>query len=163
MTPRATLAYRFAIANTVGAAFLAWAFLAGHAQQVLAGDISHISYVITALFAIGLASSALWVGRINYNAASADYFKAHTAHIGDISEWLVTLGLIGNVVGFVIALRGVDIGALGGADGAQKVAVQLLAGMGVAFYSTLTGAVFALWTSVNRRLIETALNRLEVG
>ena len=162
MTPRATLAYRFAIANTVGAAFLSWAFIAGYAQQVLAGDISHISYVIAALFAVGLASSALWVGRVYYNDEPAEYFKAHTAHVSDIAEWLVTLGLIGNVIGFVIALRGVDVGALGGADGAQKVAVQLLAGMGVAFYSTLTGAVFGLWTSINRRLIETALNRMEV-
>ena len=65
----------------------------------------------------------------------------------------MTLGLIGNVVGFIIALQNIDTGSLGSAEGVQKVAASLLAGMGVAFCSTLVGAVAALWTSVNAWVI----------
>jgi flagellar motor component MotA len=65
----------------------------------------------------------------------------------------VTLGLIGNVVGFILALQNIDTGSLGTAEGVQKVAASLLAGMGVAFCSTLVGAVAALWISVNAWVI----------
>jgi len=142
------LAYRFIIFNACAAAGIVWATKLGYVEQVFNGDISGISYGITALFIVGLISSARFVYRLPEHAAQSD-------HIGAIAEWLVTLGLIGNVVGFVLALHGLDANSL--ANGAQKVAAQLLAGMGVAFYSTLAGAVLALWTSVNKRMIDTAL------
>ncbi len=161
MTPAESLAYRFTITNCLGSAALTWAASQGYVSQVLEGDISGISYGITALAVAGFASSALWVGRIAYNPkAYREDFEIGTAHLGDIADWLVTLGLIGNVVGFVLALRGIDQGALGTPDGAQKVATGLLHGMGVAFYSTLTGAVFALWHSVNVRMVKTTIARL---
>lgn len=131
--------HRLFIVNFAGACGVSAAWWMGYVQQVFAGDISHISYVIAALFIAGVIYA---------------FRRPHAERLTDISEWLVTLGLIGNVIGFVIALSGIDADAVSSAEGAQKVASQLLAGMGVAFYSTLVGAVLALWTSINKRVLE---------
>ncbi|MBZ9659754.1 MotA/TolQ/ExbB proton channel family protein [Mesorhizobium sp. ESP-6-4] len=128
-----TLTKRLFIVNFAGACIAAWAWWLGYVGFVYSHDISRISYVITALFAASIA--AIFAGR--------------TAHIERSEVWLVTLGLIGNVIGFIIALQHIDTGSLGSAEGVQKVAASLLAGMGVAFCSTLVGAVAALWISVN--------------
>ncbi len=165
---RNLLLLRLVIFNACAVAMVVWATLLGYTRIVYTRDISHISYVITALFVVGLISTFIRAAKVGaaIDAAkqyvSADALRkamkmpAKAAHLHDIQEWLVTLGLIGNVVGFVIALSGVDMSAVGSPDGAQKIATSLLAGMGVAFYSTLAGAVAALWTSINRRILETA-------
>jgi len=134
--------YRFCIFNLCGAALLIWAYLLGYVEQVFRGDVSHISYVISALF-------LLCVIRAVYAAS-----KQHSvAYLEDVAVWCVTLGLIGNVVGFILALRGIDVSSLGSPEGAQKVAGNLLAGMSVAFYSTLVGAITALWLNMGKRII----------
>lgn len=128
---------RLAILNFAGLCFVIWAAWLGYVQFVFSHDISHLSYVISALFAVSMAG----------------VFMGKTAHLERVEVWLVTLGLIGNVVGFIIALQNIDTGSLDSAEGVQKVAASLLAGMGVAFCSTLVGAVAALWTSVNAWVI----------
>jgi flagellar motor component MotA len=128
---------RLAILNFGFACFLAWAAWLGYVQFVFTHDVSHISYLISAVFV----------------AAMAGVFLGRTGHLERVEVWLVTLGLIGNVVGFILALQNIDTGSLGTADGVQKVAASLLAGMGVAFCSTLVGAVAALWISINAWVI----------
>ncbi|TGV26320.1 MotA/TolQ/ExbB proton channel family protein [Mesorhizobium sp. M4B.F.Ca.ET.143.01.1.1] len=129
---------RLAILNFAGLCFLAWAWWLGYVGFVFTHDVSHISYLITAVFV----------------ASMVGVFLGKTGHLERTEVWLVTLGLIGNVVGFIIALQNIDTGSLGTAEGVQKVAASLLAGMGVAFCSTLVGAVAALWISVNAWVIE---------
>lgn len=124
---------RLAILNFAFACFLAWAAWLGYVQFVFSHDVSHISYLITALFI----------------ASMAGVFVGKSGHLDRTEVWCVTLGLIGNVVGFILALQNIDTGSLGTAEGVQKVAASLLAGMGVAFCSTLVGAVAALWISIN--------------
>jgi ribose/xylose/arabinose/galactoside ABC-type transport system permease subunit len=128
---------RLFILNFAGLCFVIWAAWLGYVQFVFSHDVSHISYLITALFV----------------ASMAGVFMGKTAHLERVEVWLVTLGLIGNVVGFILALQNIDTGSLGSAEGVQKVAASLLAGMGVAFCSTLVGAVAALWTSINGWLV----------
>ena len=127
--------YRLIIFNACAFAGVAWAAKLGYVAQVYNGDISGISYGITALFAVGLIATA-------FGRRLPEKF----------SEWLVTMGLIGNVIGFVLALRGMEPSAL--ARGSADVAANLLGGMGVAFYSTLVGAVCALWADVNKAIVE---------
>lgn len=122
---------RLIILNTCWAALVVWAAVQGYVGFVFTHDVSRISYVIVALFVAGLA--AVFFGRIN--------------HLSRLEVWLVTLGLIGNVIGFIIALQDIDTGSLGSAEGVQRVAASLLAGMGVAFCSTLVGAIGAFWVS----------------
>ncbi|TGQ11241.1 hypothetical protein EN858_15075 [Mesorhizobium sp. M4B.F.Ca.ET.215.01.1.1] len=128
---------RLFVLNFAGLCGLAWAASLGYVQFVFTHDVSHISYLISAVFA----------------AAMVGVFLGKTGHLERTEVWLVTLGLIGNVVGFIIALQNIDTGSLGTAEGVQKVAASLLAGMGVAFCSTLVGAVSALWISVNAWVI----------
>lgn len=122
---------RLIVLNTCWAALVVWASVMGYVQFVFTHDVSGLSYIISALFVVGLAAA----------------FAGRTSHLHRTEVWLVTLGLIGNVVGFLIALQDIDTSSLASADGVQKVASNLLAGMGVAFCSTLVGAIAALWIS----------------
>lgn len=128
---------RLSVLNFAGLCFLAWAWWLGYVGFVFSHDVSHISYLISALFI----------------ASMVGVFLGKTGHLERVEVWLVTLGLIGNVVGFILALQNIDTGSLGSAGGVQKVAASLLAGMGVAFCSTLVGAVAALWISINAWVI----------
>jgi biopolymer transport protein ExbB/TolQ len=66
----------------------------------------------------------------------------------------VLLGLIGTVVGYIIALSGVrpevvsDVGAIG------PMVSTLIGGMSVALYTTLVGSLLNVWLMVNVRLLE---------
>lgn len=128
---------RLAVLNFAFACFVVWAAWLGYVQFVFTHDVSHLSYGIAALFVVAIAG----------------IFLGKTSHIERVEVWLVTIGLIGNLIGFVLAMRGIDTGALGTAEGVQRVATNLLAGMGVAFCSSLVGAVAALWISVNAWVI----------
>jgi MotA/TolQ/ExbB proton channel family len=76
------------------------------------------------------------------------------APIRHIANSLVLLGLIGTVVGFIIALSGVrpevvsDVGAIG------PMVSTLIGGMSVALYTTLVGSLLNVWLMVNVRLLE---------
>ncbi len=128
---------RLAILNFGFACFIIWAAWLGYLQFVFTHDVSHLSYLISAVFLASLAG----------------IFLGKTSHIERVEVWLVTLGLIGNLIGFVLAMHGIDTGALGTAEGVQKVAANLLAGMGVAFCSSLVGAVASIWISINAWMV----------
>jgi len=74
--------------------------------------------------------------------------------IRHLANSLVLLGLIGTVIGFIIALSGVrpevasDIGAIG------PMVSTLINGMSVALYTTLVGSLLHLWLMINVRLLE---------
>lgn len=125
-----------------GIALLSYAHILGYIEQVYKGDASGISYVITALFIATL-------GRVFWDT----FKKNEMEYLVDVEKWLVTLGLIANVVGFILALRGMDASAIAQPDGAQKIATHLIEGMSVAFYGTLVGAIGALWIDITRRVV----------
>jgi len=66
---------------------------------------------------------------------------------------LVLLGLIGTVLGFIIALSGVDPEAASNVSAVSPMVSRLLSGMSVALYTTLVGAVLNLWLVVNFHLL----------
>ena len=76
------------------------------------------------------------------------------APIRHIANSLVLLGLIGTVIGFIIALSGVrpevvsDVAAIG------PMVSTLISGMSVALYTTLVGSLLHVWLMVNVRLLE---------
>ncbi len=82
------------------------------------------------------------------------------AVVRHIAGSLVFLGLIGTVIGFMIALSGVnpedaaDISAIG------PMVSTLIGGMSVALSTTLVGAVLNIWLMINYRLLESGTLRL---
>jgi MotA/TolQ/ExbB proton channel family len=72
-------------------------------------------------------------------------------HIGNS---LVFLGLLGTVIGFIMALSGVDAQAAGDVESIAPMVTTLIDGMSVALYTTLVGAVLNIWLMINYRLLE---------
>ena len=62
-------------------------------------------------------------------------FVHHTANS------LVFLGLVGTVIGFIVALSGVDPGTISIAKAVGPLVANLIQGMSIALYTTLAGAV----------------------
>lgn len=75
------------------------------------------------------------------------------ATVRHIANSLVFLGLIGTVIGFIIALSGVDPNRAADADNVADMVATLISGMSVALNTTLVGAVLYVWLIVNYRLL----------
>ena len=76
------------------------------------------------------------------------------APVRHIAGTLVLLGLIGTIVGFVIALSGVNQDAVSDASAIGPMVATLLHGMAMALFKTLVGSVLNVWLMVDYRLLE---------
>lgn len=111
------------------------------------------------------SSRALWYrdladkARPDGRGAIADCLRsrlyARIAVVRTIGNTLVTLGLIGTVIGFIIALSGVDANAVADVGAIGPMVSTLIKGMAVALYTTLVGSVFHVWLLVNYQLLAT--------
>ena len=72
-----------------------------------------------------------------------------------VANALIFLGLIGTVIGFIIALSGVDAEAASEVENVQAMVTTLVNGMSVAMYTTLVGAVLHVWLTVSHRILVT--------
>jgi hypothetical protein len=70
-----------------------------------------------------------------------------------IANSLVLLGLIGTVVGFIMALAGVDPETSGDAASITPMVSTLIVGMSVALYTTLIGSVLNVWLMINFHIL----------
>ena len=69
-----------------------------------------------------------------------------------IANSLVLLGLIGRVIGFIIALSGVDVDLAADVNSVGPMISTFFEGMSVALYTTLVGAILNIGLMVNYRL-----------
>ena len=76
------------------------------------------------------------------------------APIRHIANSLVLLGLIGTVIGFIIALSGVRPEVVSEVSAIGPMVSTLIAGMAVALHTTLVGSLLHLWLMVNVRPLE---------
>jgi hypothetical protein len=103
---------------------------------------------LDAVAACGAESRALLASSLRLKLVS------RITPIRHLANSLVLLGLIGTVVGFIIALSGVrpevvsDVAAIG------PMVSTLIGGMSVALYTTLVGSLLNVWLMVNVRLLE---------
>jgi hypothetical protein len=68
---------------------------------------------------------------------------------------LVMLGIIGTILGFIIALYGgVNPESASDVQAVGPMVALVLRGIGMAFFKTLTGSVLNLWLMINYRLLE---------
>lgn len=163
---RNLLLYRLVLLNLCGVAIALWCWQRGYIAAMYENDSSRITLIITALFLVGMISAfvrAVKVSRL-LNKVKADEkvdlngakLAEKAAHLDDIPAWIVTLGLLGTVIGFFAALDGVHQNDLVSASGVQKVTAQLMSGMRIALTTTIVGAALGLWIEINRRILKTA-------
>lgn len=75
------------------------------------------------------------------------------AGVRHIANSLIFMGLIGTVIGFIIALSGVDPAAMTEVENVTAMVSTLINGMSVAMYTTLVGAVLYVWLNINFRIL----------
>ena len=88
---------------------------------------------------------------------------SRVAPIRHLANSLVLLGLIGTVVGFIMALSGVRPEAASDVNAIGPMVSTLIGGMSVALYTTLVGSILNLWLMVNVRLLEGAAAKLLIA
>ena len=76
------------------------------------------------------------------------------------ADSLVFLGLVGTVIGFIVALSGIDPQSSTQVDEVASMVSTLVAGMSIALYTTLVGAVLHVWLMINHRLLATGTSNL---
>ena len=75
------------------------------------------------------------------------------AVVRQVAGSLVLLGLIGTVLGFIIALSGVDPARASDVQAIGPMVSTLIEGMSTALYTTLVGSVLNVWLMINYRLL----------
>lgn len=162
------LVLRFAIVNLAAVALLGTAYGVGWVDQVVAGDRSHVVFVILAVFLFGLALCARriwWVSgaRDRGDTYTASLLIARIAAVRQTANSLVLLGLIGTVLGFVIAFSGIDAEMIGDSERAAEMISQVIGGMGVALYTTLVGTITHIWLYGCYKILEQAATAAWLG
>lgn len=85
------------------------------------------------------------------------------AVVRQLASSLVLLGLIGTVVGFIIALSGVQPEQASDVKAITPMVSTLIAGMSTALYTTLVGSVLNVWLMINYQLLAGGTVKLITG
>lgn len=160
------LFYRLLILNLIGVVAFVAAWQKGWVSAVLDGDSTGMVYGIAGLFIVGMVSLLIRAAkvtaglnalkRLELRSTNSTKFLEKAAHLEDIPNWLTVLGLLGTVIGIMIALSGIDLNSLATPEGTKKALAVLMEGMRVAFCTTIAGGVLGLWFDFNRRILKTA-------
>jgi len=118
--------------------------------DVLAQQPPPASRAADYLHAVGESSGESRTLRINMLRLQLTHRIAGVRHIANS---LVFLGLIGTVIGFIIALSGVDPAATAEVDKVAPMVSTLIKGMSIALYTTLLGAVLNVWLMIDYRIL----------
>jgi hypothetical protein len=91
--------------------------------------------------------------RANLAAATRMRLSYRIAIVRNIGNTLVLLGLIGTVLGFIVALSGVDPARAADIAAVGPMVSTLVSGMSTALYTTLVGAILNVWLMANHQLL----------
>jgi len=154
------LLYRIAILDTCAAAIAVWAHAQGFVAPIFLEDSSYLSYAILGLF--GVAKISLYWRAAKVSDALNDFHSksysrgwlqrkaskmaTKAEHIDDIADWLQILGLLGTVIGFYMAIGGINT------DDTAAVTDGLRTAIG----TTIVGGFLSLWLKANYRMLTTA-------
>ena len=180
---------RWIAVNVFWIALTAAAFLQGWVQYIFEKDITYISYGIAMVFAIALVVSGqkAWAIRKMFKDTSSivthyrkklaakkdnegirgdfresikNRMMAYISSVSYVGNALVVTGLIGTVIGLIMAFSSVspslalDISTLG------PMVATLLSGLSVAFVTTLLGSICSLWLKTNHFIMAQAMSYL---
>ena len=145
--------HKLLLTATAGTTITFSTWYLGYIQPIFENDASKLSYAIAVLFLAGLVTAFARAFRLDIAGDVSLFTRRKQVEqtivsvglISDISNWLMTLGLLGTVIGFSIALAGLSADNHAG----------LISGLHTAVGTTIIGGFLALWNDVNRRIIET--------
>ncbi len=161
------LLYRFILFNAGCASLMAWFASKGWLTMVAAADPTGISWGIVALFLLSGAGTAVQAWKLNRERNGTGKPTNPTVRGGKLKrieragESMALLGLIGTIVGFIIAFATSDPAALLNATEVGSGVATMMKGMGVALYTTLTGAVLGGWTGENYHMLKEQADLLD--
>lgn len=98
--------------------------------------------------------------RNNLSASLRIKLSSKINYIKFMANTLVILGLIGTVIGFIIALSGVDGSVSSNPEEVSKMVSTLIQGMSVALYTTLVGSICSVWLNICYQIMSTGANNL---
>lgn len=160
------LIYRLMLFNLIGGAGVVWAYQRGFVTDMFFNDKSLMTYVAAALFLIGTIScfnrarkvSAILnvIKRGLMQEVNGVKFMEKNAHLEDIGNLIVTVGLTGTAIGVVMMLHSFNAGSLADPGKVVETASMLGDGVGTAFRSTIVSAIAWMWHLVNYRMLKTA-------
>lgn len=117
----------------------------------------------------GISRAGTYLASIAGRSAESRSITANLLHnrlgnpivvVRQTADSLVFLGLVGTVIGFIVALSGIDPQTSAQADQVASMVSTLVAGMSIALYTTLFGSVLHVWLMVNHRLLATGTSNL---
>lgn len=169
---RSSLLFRFLLLNILALALLGAAAFEGYVDMVVSADKTRLSVAIFVVFVVGLCISTLRAWQIHQeidklSRIPADDSQSPTTSMGSlrlqltqriasvrhIANTLVLLGLIGTVLGFIIALSGVDPNTASDVNSIAPMVTVLIQGMSTALYTTLIGSVLNVWLTANYQIL----------
>lgn len=169
---RSELLLRFTLLNLLALAMLGAAAWEGYVNTVLEADQTRLSVAIFAVFLIGLIISMRRAWQISQEIDAFTHpatqspdsgtasqgalrlrLSQRIASVRHIANTLVLLGLIGTVLGFIIALSGVDPDTASDVNSIAPMVSVLIQGMSTALYTTLIGSILNLWLMANYQLL----------
>jgi len=145
--------------------FLVGLFLAGHrllkvSKQLNAAYNFDINQSSRASDFIKLTKGKNAASRNNIAQAMRLKLFSRIVYIKYIANSLTILGLIGTVLGFIIALSGVDPDVAANPSAISPMVAQLIEGMSVALYTTLVGSILSVWLGLVYQMLTTGTSNL---
>jgi hypothetical protein len=163
---RNLLIYRMAIVNILFLAGLAWAWQMGFVADMFVNDRSYMTYAATALFALGTLSCFMRARKVSAilnvmkrgmkPVVNGVKFMEKSAHLDDVGDLIVVIGLTGTAIGVVMMLHSFNAGSLTDPAKVVETASMLSDGVGTAFRSTIVSSIAWACHVVNLRMLKTA-------
>jgi len=138
---------RWILVNGTALALLNIFYYKGWLQLLYHADTFHLSKGIVLVFLFG------WVCCSYSILTQKSKFSDLTRRVANS---LITLGLIGTVIGFIIALSGIDPQTASSASSIQPMISAMISGMGIALHTTLLGAILNLYLMLNLWILDHA-------
>jgi hypothetical protein len=128
---------RFVVLQAVGAAGVAALWIAGLARMPFEGTTAPLCWIIVAIGGAGLVCT----------------FLRRWRDVQWIATHVVRIGLLGTVVGLIIAFSAARHGGSADVEAVKNMITSVVDGMYVSLYATLLGIAVNLWLKVNLRLL----------
>jgi hypothetical protein len=137
--PGTSLAFlsRCVVLQAVGAAGIAGLWIAGIADKPFEGENAFLCWLIVGMAALGILC----------------VFLRRWADVQWIATHVVRIGLLGTVIGLIIAFSAAKTGGSADPSEIRPMIAAVVDGMYVSLYATLLGIATNLWLKINLRLL----------